>query len=77
MRRMCQKIAPLASNDFSHASDELAALARVWAERKGELEEKASVRMGRAALYGANDGLRLMDFDVDGPRPPSTRKRIT
>jgi Fic family protein len=41
---MYQKIEPLASNDFSLASDELAALARVWVERKGELEERGEFK---------------------------------
>ncbi|MDG4868680.1 Fic family protein [Guyparkeria sp. 1SP6A2] len=41
---MYQKIQPLTSKGVSLASDELAALAKVWVERKGELEKRGEFK---------------------------------
>jgi len=41
---MYQKIEPLTSQDISDGNDELAALAKVWVERKGELEQKGEFK---------------------------------
>lgn len=41
---MYKKIEPLASEDVSLANDELAALAKVWVERKGDLEERGEFK---------------------------------